>query len=538
MTTEQHADVVIIGAGTGGCAAALAACRLGRTVLMSETTEWIGGQFTSQGVPADEHRWIEQFGSSASYRQLRNGIRDYYRRNFPLSQAARAARFLNPGSGECSSISAEPRAALAALYELLAPHLHSGRLKILRQHAPIAVERQGDEIRAVRVRSSLESDEVTLVGAYFIDASELGDVLELAQVEHVIGAESRNETGEHHALESANPRCMESITWCFAIDHVDGDHTIDRPERFEHYRSMVPPYWPGPQLSFVALDYDTMGPWKHTFLPVIEDGPLWESLWTHRRLIDQRNFAEGTYPSDIVLVNWTQNDYVYGPIFGEDAEANEHHRQEAKRLSLSFLYWMQTEAPRPDGGTGWPGVRLRGDVMGTDGLAMHPYIRESRRIRAELTLLEQHISAETRSDGAEHFDDAIGIGYYFIDMHQRTERGAPFLVQTWPYQFPLGALIPIRVHNLLPGCKNAGVTHVVNSATREHPIEWAIGEAAGSLAAFCLDRKLPPTAVRGRKPELAQFQRRLNEQGVELTWPRVGPVRRWDAHLGYARSVE
>lgn len=535
---ERRADIVIVGGGTGACAAALAACMRGRTVLMTEPTQWIGGQFTSQGVPADEHRWIEHFGCSASYRRLRNGIRDYYRRNFPLSPAAQAARFLNPGGAECSSISAEPRAALAALHELLAPHIRSSRLEILYDHAPVSVECEGDEIRAVRTKNLLTGDEVVLVGDYFIDASEFGDLLELAGAEYALGAESRAETGEPHALEHANPRCMEAITWCFAMDHVDGDHTIDRPERYDHFRASVPPYWPGPQLSFVALDYDTMGPWHHTFLPPVEDGPLWESLWTHRRLIDQRNFSDGTFTSDIVLVNWTQNDYVYGSVVGYDARSNEHHLEEARQLSLSFLFWMQTEAPRPDGEIGWPGLRLRGDVMGTEGLAMHPYVRESRRMRAEFTLLEEHISAETRTDGAEPFEDTIGIGYYFIDMHQRTESGTPFLVQTWPYQLPLGILIPVRIRNLLPGCKNAGVTHVVNSATREHPIEWAIGEAAGTLVAYCLDRQLPATAIRARAHEREGFQRRLIDQGVELEWPHVGPVSRWDAHLEYARHLE
>ncbi|SEJ03291.1 hypothetical protein SAMN04487995_3132 [Dyadobacter koreensis] len=43
------------------------------------------------------------------------------------------------------------------------------------------------------------------------------------------------------------------------------------------------------------------------------------------------------------------------------------------QLSLSLLYWLQAEAPRPDGGKGWPGIRLRKDMMGTeDGLAKYP----------------------------------------------------------------------------------------------------------------------------------------------------------------------
>ena len=57
-------DVVIIGGGLGGCAAALSACANGLHVLLTEETDWIGGQVTSQGVPPDEHQWIEEFGST------------------------------------------------------------------------------------------------------------------------------------------------------------------------------------------------------------------------------------------------------------------------------------------------------------------------------------------------------------------------------------------------------------------------------------------------------------------------------------------
>ncbi|MFP3416652.1 FAD-dependent oxidoreductase, partial [Bacillus sp. SIMBA_074] len=75
------------------------------------------------------------------------------------------------------------------------------------------------------------------------------------------------------------------------------------------------------------------------------------------------------------------NDYVGGPLFGVDDAAV--HWDRSKALSRSLLYWLQTEAPRPDGGVGWPGLRLAPQVTGTpDGFAMMPYFRESRRIRA------------------------------------------------------------------------------------------------------------------------------------------------------------
>ena len=54
---EQRTEILVVGDGTGGVAAALG-CR----VVLTEETDWIGGQLTSQAVPPDEHRWIESFG--------------------------------------------------------------------------------------------------------------------------------------------------------------------------------------------------------------------------------------------------------------------------------------------------------------------------------------------------------------------------------------------------------------------------------------------------------------------------------------------
>src|SRR3954454_15770862 len=82
---ELHADIAIIGGGVGGVAAALAAARAGRRVILSEETDWIGGQLTQQAVPPDEHPWIESFGVTRSYRRLRDGMRAYYREHYPLT---------------------------------------------------------------------------------------------------------------------------------------------------------------------------------------------------------------------------------------------------------------------------------------------------------------------------------------------------------------------------------------------------------------------------------------------------------------------
>src|SRR4051794_16134641 len=72
---ERRADVVILGGGCGGCAAALAAARAGRQVLLTEETDWLGGQLTQQAVPPDEHPWVEIFGVTRTYRDFRNRVR-------------------------------------------------------------------------------------------------------------------------------------------------------------------------------------------------------------------------------------------------------------------------------------------------------------------------------------------------------------------------------------------------------------------------------------------------------------------------------
>ncbi len=227
-------------------------------------------------------------------------------------------------------------------------------------------------------------------------------------------------------------------------------------------------------------------------------------------------------------MNWPQNDYLPGNITDVSPEERRENLEEARQLSLSLFYWLQTEAPRPDGGQGWKGLRLRGDITGTeDGLAKYPYIRESRRILAETTILEQDISLEDRMQitgltqeevRAKAYHDSVGIGYYALDLHPSTGGDNYIDMASVPFQIPLGALIPVRMENLIPGCKNIGSTHITNGCYRLHPVEWNIGEAAGSLCAFSLKRRTIPRQVRNSQNLLSEFQDLLKESGFELAW--------------------
>jgi hypothetical protein len=122
---------------------------------------------------------------------------------------------------------------------------------------------------------------------------------------------------------------------------------------------------------------------------------------------------------------------------------------------------------------------------------------------------------------AKEFVDSVGIGSYHMDLHITTTGDHSEFGSTLPFQIPLGALIPLRVENLLPACKNLGVTHLTNGCYRLHPVEWNIGEVAGSLAAFCVAQKKLPREVRNKPELLADFQKLLRTDGVRLDWPKV-----------------
>ncbi|HVL23048.1 MAG TPA: FAD-dependent oxidoreductase [Thermomicrobiales bacterium] len=547
---EAQTDILIVGAGLGGVAGALAACRMGRNVILTEETDWIGGQLTSQAVPPDEYWLIESYGPTGSYRRLREGIRDYYRRNYPLLPDAMHDPRLNPGQGNVSRLCHEPRVALAVMHEMLAPYLANGQLQLWLKTFPTAVEMDGDRVRAVTLKDLVHGHETVVTAPYVLDATETGDLLELGDVEHVLGSEAKSDTGELHALDVADPLDQQAVTWTFPMSHHPGeDHTIDKPAQYDFWRDYQADFWPDKQLSWhdvhpITLETrhravfetppapENAGDKRFRNLAGAANHPEWRAndFWHYRRIVYAGHYPEG-FAHDVTLVNWPQHDYWLGPVVGVSEEERQKHLEGARQLSLSLLYWMQTEAPRHDGGTGYPGLKIRPEIVDTpDGLAKAVYIREGRRIKAEFTVREDHVGVEQRrqmgcGDGPAKFDDSVGIGYYRIDLHPSTGLRTYVDISSWPFQIPLGALIPQRVENLLPANKNIGTTHITNGCYRLHPVEWSIGEAAGALAAWSLNGETSPRGVRNDGAQLKAFQDTLvKDFRAELDWPKFVPA--------------
>jgi hypothetical protein len=544
---ELTCRVLIVGGGTGGVAAALALSSRGIDCIVTEPTPWIGGQLTSQAVPPDENQWVESFGVTTLYQHFRSLVRAWYRDHRPLTPAAREATNLNPGNGWVSRLCAEPSVMHTVLHTLLTSAPTPPR--VLLGWSPIAAAVTADRIESVTLAKNLDAastpaddqDRVIIRADYILDATELGDLYELAGVEHAIGAEGRADFGEMHArADHADPLDQQAFSWCFAMEHrPDEDHRITKPARYDFWKSYTPfmdPPWCGPLFSWTVPTHNTEGSRTFPFIPWPQRCPegMWD-MWRYRRISDasiyEQDAQHPTHP-DVCLVNWVQMDYWLKPLLGVKPHIATQALAEAREQSLCLFYWMQNDAPRFDGGTGFPGLKLRGDELGTtDGFAMAPYIREPRRLKARTILTEAHIGTEQRAaEGkpgreahpfgtAELFADSIGIGHYTLDLHPSTAGRNSIYVPAAPFRIPLGSLIPVRMRNLIAAGKGIGVTHITNGCTRMHHTEWNIGESAGHLAAYCLANSVEPAQVHESPPHLADYQTQLTDSGVRLAWP-------------------
>ena len=325
-------------------------------------------------------------------------------------------------------------------------------------------------------------------GAVFIDATELGDLLPLAGAAFRTGAEARSQTGEPDAPERGDAQSLQSFTYPFILARGNSGSRIGKPPTYDRDRArytLLHEYAGDRFLQYGMFDQLAGTP---------------GSFWAYRRL----NAA-----ADISMINWPGNDVCDPGYLSSDPLAAARALQHGKQVALGFAWWIAQQAP---------GMTLRLDLLGTsDGLSQYPYIRESRRLEALRIVREQDI-ADAASPGvrAVAFADSAGIGLYAIDIHGcgKPQR----LPIAKPFQIPFGALVSRDVENLLAGGKNIGATHIANGAYRLHPTEWAIGEAAGALAAEAVQRKRTPRAVYRDAAALHSVQRKLLEAGHPLVW--------------------
>ncbi|MEO1623483.1 MAG: FAD-dependent oxidoreductase, partial [Cyanobacteria bacterium J06632_3] len=260
-------ELLIIGGGLAGTATAYEALLAGRTVCMTELTDWLGGQISSQGTSAlDEARMQRSLLFYAEgYEVLRSRIEAFYGE-------------LNPGSCWVSVSCFLPVDAHTILESMLrdAAKQGDGTLKwfpstvakevmlsddgrmidsvVAIQHSPqpgtppintellsetlIDSYQYEDSERFSKKIISFVPAEVDHPGEadwYVVEATETGEVIALAGVPYRLGLDPRSALNPSSPTETADPYCVQGFTYTFGMERTETPQPQPEPSYYEQY---------------------------------------------------------------------------------------------------------------------------------------------------------------------------------------------------------------------------------------------------------------------------------------------------------------
>lgn len=531
--TELLFDIVINGGSFSAPAAALAAARTNpdAQILLIETTDWLGGQATSQGVSAIDNSYHAPANSIMRLNETTYYPADYLdwldrMKNAPVFEPGEG---YSGSSGWVSRHCYDPRTGAWALDEMVGevPNITVMKLTVLKSTTTVNLT---DEVGAGKKITELRLIQRTPVGGYVpftdflsnelpdwyaladsprftketftvtardvdtglvvIEASELGDAMVLSGATYTQGREvSTEKVAENGTLPPINDAQSMATVYPFAMSTT----TVSSAE------AELKTPWADFDAYYATRSADYFGLGTST----------WANVWTYRRLLLGPGGGSGTSTvtaGDVSMQNWNPgNDYRQGNwLLGKaatDAQAatdwlgatNLTNLGVAEKQAVAWYFWMKARRP---GGFPTADTRfLRGtdplNMMGSGhGLAKFPYIRCTRRlVGLDNFRITGRYFVNTQASGyanetSYRYFDSVGIGSYSTDVRPLlTSTGiAPLFSLPAPFYIPYRALASRNVRNLLASGKTIAQTYVTNSAYRLHPIEWQSGSAAGTAA--------------------------------------------------------
>jgi hypothetical protein len=519
---------------------------------MTEITDWIGGQVSAQGVSALDERPLQRENDifPKGYSEFRRRVREKYGGDPNPGKCWVSVLCFSPQVGhQVIREMLDPYLQSGQLrlftetvvkdLEIKDSQIRSVQaIRNIPKHAGVEPEQRGDlstylldfyrleptddwDKEILRFEPPPERQDKTLPWVV-IDATETGELLPLARVPYRLGTDGQSRW-EPSSKPYVDPYCTQGFTYTFVLERSAVPQVPIKPEFYND--PLHGPYYSyeHPRFNFALI-------------------------FTYRRIRGQVfGFGEEAIRvGDQSMQNWTWgNDWrITGPdknfiLTHEQLQASGQLQpggwmgglrvealRRAEQHAKGFFYWLvagrtdfllQQEDPnfQKDFYLRYAYLRGPNTPMGTaSGLSKYPYIRESRRIigRPSLsypegfTIYESDITtreSELNRGRPFIFYDSVGVGQYPIDFHDCLLPGFSLppsnnkdaQAPSYPYQIPLRALIPQRIDNLLAGNKNIATSRIASASYRVHPVEWAIGTAAGHTAHFALERDLIPAEI-------------------------------------------
>ncbi len=516
MITGQAApkkyDLVVYGGTSAGVAAAIQSSRMGKTVVLIEPTNRIGG-LTTGGLGQTDIGKKEAVGGIALefYRNIRQYYNDTENWNWQKPSEYKDGGQTRTEDHEKAMWTFEPSAALKVYHDMLKKE----KVKLVynqRLNRESGVKKSGDKITAI----TMESGE-TYTGKMFIDATYEGDLMAAAGVSYTIGREANSEYGENlngiqytevaktitggHSTNARNHNFVDGVdpyiekgnpdsgllpyieeggpgelgagdkgiqAYCFRMcltDHPDNRIPFAKPVGYEerNYELLLRNYEAG----------EKMVPWINSSMP--------------NRKTDTNN-RQG-FSTDFIGQNYDYPEASYA----EREKIVEAHRNYQQGVMWTLAYHPRMPEPIRNEVSRWG--TCKDEFEREDGWQQQLYVREARR------MLSSYVMTQKNCERIENVDDPVGMAAYGMDSHhvKRYVTAEGFVKNEGnveahvKYPFPISyrSIVPKKeecTNLLVPICLSA--THIAFGSIRMEPVFMILGQSAAVAAIMAIDKDL------------------------------------------------
>jgi len=509
---NQTYDIVIYGGTSAGIAAAIQASRLGKSVVVIEPSNRIGG-LTTGGLGQTDIGNKQAIGGIS--REFYQNIRLYYENpanwKWQKKEKYRDGGQTKTAENEEAMWTFEPSAALEVYHNML-----KDENVIIKYNQRLdrsdGVKKEGATITSITMESGEEYR-----GKMFIDATYEGDLLATADVSYTVGREANsqyNETlngvqypdysptlkgekslnaGNHNFVTGVDPYVEKGDPASGKLPYIgdgpgefgEGDHRVQaycfRMCLTDHPENRIP--FKKPE-GYEEINYELL---FRNYEAGFNKVPWINSAMPNRKTDTNNNHG---FSTDFIGQNYDYPEASYQ----EREKIIERHRQYQQGLMWSLAYHPRIPENIRERVSRWG--TCKDEFERADGWQQQLYIREARRMVSDLVMTQHHC------EGLKVVKDAVGLAAYGMDSHhvQRyiTEDG--YVKNEGNVQAKVKGPYPISYRSIIPKADEASnllvpvclsSTHVAFGSIRMEPVFMVLGQSAATAAALAIDDEVP-----------------------------------------------
>lgn len=531
---QETYDIVILGGTPGGIMAAISAAREGKTSVILERSEHIGG-LPVNGLGATD---IATKGATTGlFKEFVDNILAYY-----ISTYGENSKQVE----DCSQgYHFEPKVAAAILQNMLDAEKSHITVRTMRQfnvNPENIVINQGN-IRQITIYNRITQKEETFQGKVFIDATYEGDLGGAAGVPYRIGREAQSEFNEPGAgkiyklwkgpeLEGSTfeaDGALQAYNYRLCLTNDPAIRMLpEKPESYnrEEYTSLIEDVYSGKHAgaemqhvteAMMRANEEHITNGGTTRIP----GDVW-GMWKISSMTTLPNMKMDANNQHLALISTDlpEENQLWPTA---DWEWRDQYAQRLKSYIIGLLWFAQNDEELPE--TFRNACREWGFAMDeypdNNHFPRQVYVREGRRFEGEYFFTANDALPIEEGKRPPLHSASITASHYALDSHavQKREAGKIaldgfFSYPTAIYTVPFGVIVPKTIDNLLIPVPVSG-SHVGFSTLRMEPCWMALGQAAGIAASIAIDQQQPIKEV-----HIETLQSKLIDEKATLIYYR------------------